>query len=96
MLTFNVQVGHAHFKHNGEHKVLVPQPSDDPNDPLNWSPLWKALSMAGMAISAFTLLFAPLSVAPQVPYYMADFERSLPDVIDFVSSTTSLSKIPRI
>lgn len=52
--------------------------------------------MGGMAISAFTLLFAPLSVAPQVPYYMAEFNRSLPDVIDFVSSISSLSKIPRI
>jgi hypothetical protein len=25
--------------HRGETIILVPQPSDDPNDPLNW-PLW--------------------------------------------------------
>ncbi|KAL1889395.1 hypothetical protein Cpir12675_005795 [Ceratocystis pirilliformis] len=25
---------------NGDHLILIPQPSDDPNDPLNW-PLWK-------------------------------------------------------
>ncbi|KKA29085.1 hypothetical protein TD95_004711 [Thielaviopsis punctulata] len=25
---------------NGKHVILVPQPSDDPNDPLNW-PLWQ-------------------------------------------------------
>ena len=29
---------HAKGKHS--HIVLVPQPSDDPNDPLNW-PVWK-------------------------------------------------------
>jgi hypothetical protein len=79
-----LEVGHIHFKQVGHH-TLVPQPSDDPNDPLNWTRLWKALSMGGMAISAFTLLFSPLSVAPQVPYYMAEFDASLPDVINFVS-----------
>lgn len=26
-------------KHRGKTIILVPQPSDDPNDPLNW-PLW--------------------------------------------------------
>ncbi|KAG9229953.1 major facilitator superfamily domain-containing protein [Amylocarpus encephaloides] len=79
-------VGHVHFKHVGGH-VLIPQPSDDPNDPLNWSPLWKSLSMGGMVISSFTLLFSPLSVAPQVPYYMHDFDSSLPDVINFIGIT---------
>jgi hypothetical protein len=29
-----------HGKGKNEHIVLVPQPSDDPNDPLNW-PQWK-------------------------------------------------------
>jgi hypothetical protein len=82
------QVGGIHFKHAGHH-VLVPQPSDDPSDPLNWSRLWKALSMGGMLISSFTLLFSPLSVAPQVPYYMAEFQASLPDVIQFVRSQGS-------
>ncbi|KAH6683864.1 putative MFS transporter [Halenospora varia] len=80
-------VGHIHFKHGTSHQVLVPQPSDDPSDPLNWSPLWKGLSMGGMAISSFTCLFSPLSVAPQVPYYMAEFKASLPDVINFIGIT---------
>ena len=37
----NIDLGklkHAKGKHS--HIVLVPQPSDDPNDPLNW-PSWK-------------------------------------------------------
>ena len=29
-----------HAKGKDSHIVLVPQPSDDPNDPLNW-PKWK-------------------------------------------------------
>lgn len=29
-----------HAKGKNSHIVLVPQPSDDPNDPLNW-PKWK-------------------------------------------------------
>ncbi|EXJ53391.1 uncharacterized protein A1O5_13380 [Cladophialophora psammophila CBS 110553] len=32
--------GLKHAKGKGQHVVLVPQPSEDPNDPLNW-PLWK-------------------------------------------------------
>ncbi len=79
------EVGHVHFKHNAGHNVLVPQPSNDPSDPLNWNPLWKAFAMGGMAISAFTMMCAPLSVAPQVPYYMVEFNHPLPDVIEFVS-----------
>jgi hypothetical protein len=33
--------------------VLIPQPSDDPNDPLNWSELWKnsVLMILGLALA---------------------------------------------
>lgn len=33
--------------------VLVPQPSDDPVDPLNWSPAKKAITLAIVAYIAF-------------------------------------------
>ncbi|KAG9712770.1 hypothetical protein KCU73_g16744, partial [Aureobasidium melanogenum] len=33
-------VGSHHFV-KGHSGVLVPQPSDDPHDPLNWSTKWK-------------------------------------------------------
>ena len=36
---------HAKGKHS--HIVLVPQPSDDPNDPLNW-PVWKKHLVSGV------------------------------------------------
>jgi hypothetical protein len=42
--------------------VLIPQPSDDPNDPLNWSEWWKNGTMfilgLGVAVTiSYELLF---------------------------------------
>ncbi|KAJ9606374.1 hypothetical protein H2200_009335 [Cladophialophora chaetospira] len=76
-------VGGVHFKHSGK-TVLVPQPTDDPSDPLNWSFMWKMLSMAGMIITTFSWTIGPLAISSQVPYYMAEWDRSLPDVIQFI------------
>ena len=41
--------------------VLVPAPSDDPDDPLNWTPRRKALSSACM--SMYTLMVGIASAA---------------------------------
>ncbi|KAH0365237.1 MFS general substrate transporter, partial [Aureobasidium melanogenum] len=76
-------VADVHLKHAGKH-TLVPQPSNDPNDPLNWSRAWKWLTMSSMALCTFNYGVGPLSLAPQVPYYMKDFDSSLPAVINFV------------
>ena len=35
------------------HTLLIPQPSDDPNDPLNWSSFKKHLFLIIIAITAF-------------------------------------------
>lgn len=37
----------------GLQTLLVPQPSDDPKDPLNWSPSKKGLMLAILALAAF-------------------------------------------
>ncbi|KAG2415658.1 hypothetical protein HFD88_006849 [Aspergillus terreus] len=42
-----------HLDHGNSDIVLVPQPSDDPDDPLNWSPRRKLLST--ICVSAYTL-----------------------------------------
>jgi hypothetical protein len=42
---------------------------------------WKGLAMGGMALASFTQIFGPLSAAPQVPYYMEEFDATLPRVI---------------
>jgi len=76
-------VSEIHFKHKGKH-TLVPQPSNDPHDPLNWSQTWKYLTMSSMALSTFNWVFSPLSLAPQVPYYMKEFNSTLPAVINIV------------
>jgi hypothetical protein len=43
------------------------------------------LSMLGMVITAFSWTVGPLAISSQVPYYMAEWNRSLPDTIQFVS-----------
>ncbi|RYP10613.1 hypothetical protein DL764_000583 [Monosporascus ibericus] len=41
--------------------VLVPQPSDSPNDPLNWSPAWKNSQMLILAFSSgVTIALGPM------------------------------------
>lgn len=40
--------------------------------------------MSAMAVSSFTMILGPLAPASQVPYYIAEFGRPLPDIIQFV------------
>jgi hypothetical protein len=43
-------VGSHHFVKGAHREVLVPQPSDDPNDPLNWSNLWKITCIVSASV----------------------------------------------
>ncbi|KAI9690154.1 MAG: hypothetical protein M1822_009115 [Bathelium mastoideum] len=78
-------VGSHHFVKAGgsSDKVLVPQPSNDPHDPLNWSRMWKLLTITASSYVTFCQGFGPLSLAPMFPYYVIDFNCSLPDAIQF-------------
>jgi MFS family permease len=78
-------VGTHHFvKSAGQsHRVLVPQPSDDPHDPLNWSPLWKHTTIFSAIVLSFSLNLGPLALAPMFPFYMEEWNSSLADVIQF-------------
>jgi hypothetical protein len=67
-------VGSHHFVKGGS-GVLVPQPSADKNDPLNWSPFWKACCIAASTSVSFTQGFGPLALAPMFPYYMVSERR---------------------
>ncbi|GME25340.1 putative mfs transporter protein [Neofusicoccum parvum] len=67
----------------GKHSntVLVPQPSDDPNDPLNFSPA-KKLSMTtivAFGVVIFSAVIAPM-LAPGLVVIAEDFKRPLTDV----------------
>lgn len=72
-------VGSHHFVKGRSH-VLVPQPSDSPHDPLNWSPLWKTLCIVSATFATFTQGFGPLALAPMFPYYIKEFDSNLASV----------------
>jgi len=93
----NDAVAGVHLVESESDGVLVPQPSDSPEDPLNWSPMWKGVVMASMFMTAFLQAFGPLAIAPQVPHYMAEWNRSVPDVLRFVAppSPRLLPLVPR-
>ncbi|GIZ42349.1 hypothetical protein CKM354_000562300 [Cercospora kikuchii] len=75
-------VGSHHFVKGGSH-VLVPQPSDDPHDPLNWKPTWKFLCITATTMMTFTQGFGPLALAPMFPDYIQAFNSNLHDVVKF-------------
>ncbi|KAF7531731.1 hypothetical protein G7054_g8594 [Neopestalotiopsis clavispora] len=59
-------VGAHHFVKaaHGSASVLVPQPSDDEHDPLNWTPRWKAITMFCATLFSVALNLGPLANAP--------------------------------
>ena len=75
-------VGTHHFI-KGRSNVLVPQPSLHPNDPVNWSPLWKGCCIAASSSVSFTQALGPLALAPMFPYYIEDFDTDLASVVKF-------------
>ncbi|RMZ88129.1 hypothetical protein DV736_g4653, partial [Chaetothyriales sp. CBS 134916] len=74
-----------------EHKkigdvVLIPQPTDDSEDPLNW-PMWKKiLIFASVALAAFAAQMSPnsnqLTFVIQVPAY----HKTVPDLLNSVAA----------
>lgn len=76
-------VGTHHFVKGAGRTVLVPQPSDNPNDPLNWSTPWKAACITAAAMVTFTQGFGPLALAPMFPDLMEAFNCSLADAVQF-------------
>ncbi|KAJ4350582.1 hypothetical protein N0V95_004633 [Ascochyta clinopodiicola] len=76
-------VGSHHFVKGSHRDVLVPQPSDDPHDPLNWSIWWKTACIVSTAMVTFTQGFGPLALAPMFPALMETFHCDLTDAIQF-------------
>ncbi|KAJ4988389.1 Protein HOL1-like protein 2 [Stagonosporopsis vannaccii] len=71
----------THLKYDKTGKILlVPQPSDDPNDPLNW-PLWKR-DLIIIILSLLSVIAATLSplLAANTVSLAIHFERSLTDM----------------
>ncbi|OJD18177.1 hypothetical protein AJ78_01790 [Emergomyces pasteurianus Ep9510] len=78
-------VGSYHFVKSSKSsdRVLVPQPSNDPNDPLNWSPFWKTTAMFLSTAVTFTQAFGPLALAPMFPQLIQDFDTDLAGAVKF-------------
>jgi hypothetical protein len=82
-------IGSHHFVkgRKGGATVLVPQPSNDQHDPLNWSPMWKFITICTVSWITFAQAFGTLALAPQFPAYIEEFHRDLADVIQFTGTT---------
>ncbi|KAF9700183.1 hypothetical protein EKO04_001593 [Ascochyta lentis] len=76
-------VGSHHFVKGSHRDVLVPQPSDDPHDPLNWSIWWKTACILSTAMVTFTQGFGPLALSPMFPALMEEFQCDLTEAIQF-------------
>jgi MFS family permease len=76
-------VGSHHFVKAGNRNVLIPQPSDDAHDPLNWSPFWKSTTIFCATAVSFSLNLGPLALAPMFEFYVEEWNRSLADVVQF-------------
>jgi hypothetical protein len=82
-------IGSHHFvkSEDKSHRVLVPQPSSSPHDPLNWSTWWKVSALVAVSTMSFTQGFAPLALGPMFGYLMEDYNTSLTNVIQFTGVT---------
>lgn len=76
-------VGSHHFVKGAHRQVLVPQPSDDPNDPLNWSNMWKIACITSAALVTFSQGFGPLALAPMFPALVEAFDTDLAGAVQF-------------
>ncbi|RFU74225.1 serine threonine kinase 16 [Trichoderma arundinaceum] len=65
---------------NQDSIVLIPQPTNDPHDPLNWSTLWKTLVIVNQGIFVITSVIPTMSIAPLTPIFMQQWQKSLTDV----------------
>ncbi|EMC92306.1 hypothetical protein BAUCODRAFT_38342 [Baudoinia panamericana UAMH 10762] len=69
-------VGDVHFAHAGgseKGSVLVPHPTNNPNDPLNWSLLWKLTTAISQLLYVWVLVCSALSLAPMFPFLGMEF-----------------------
>jgi len=54
-------------------KTLIPTPSSDPRDPLNWTRKWKLMVMASQWLFTWISVTGALSIAPMFPLLGAQF-----------------------
>ncbi|KAI0012990.1 putative MFS transporter [Xylariaceae sp. FL0662B] len=60
--------------------VLIPQPTDNPEDPLNWSRTWKGIVILNQFVFVFVSIMTPLSISPMTQIFQEEFHKTLPEV----------------
>ncbi|KAF2740066.1 MFS general substrate transporter [Polyplosphaeria fusca] len=61
--------------------ILIPQPSDDPNDPLNWPDMkkWVIMTIIGFGAVLYAAVLAPL-LSPALVVIAMDFQKEVADI----------------
>ena len=69
-------------KQSGTDIALIPQLTDDPNDPLNWSRWKKNLAFASVSFLTLSAEWSVGGLGSAVPLLMAEFNVDLKETID--------------
>ncbi|RFU79416.1 mfs transporter [Trichoderma arundinaceum] len=89
-----IDVGPRHFIKSGKDgqdaRVLVPQPSDDPLDPLNWTNFWKITTILCASFVSISQNLGPLANAPLFGLYMQEWNVSLEDAVQTTASAVTI------
>ncbi|EED16212.1 conserved hypothetical protein [Talaromyces stipitatus ATCC 10500] len=83
----DVSTHHFVKSSQGDHSVLVPQPSNDEHDPLNWAQFWKLCTVFCAMLCALVQGIGPIALAPMFPYYMKEFHASQAEVVELTGIT---------
>ncbi|KAJ0108022.1 hypothetical protein J7T55_008158 [Diaporthe amygdali] len=60
--------------------VLIPNPTNNEDDPLNWSVTWKTIVIVNQFVFVFVSILTTLSIAPLTQIFEAEFHKSIPQV----------------
>ncbi|RYO73821.1 hypothetical protein DL766_001811 [Monosporascus sp. MC13-8B] len=64
----------------GGELVLIPRPTDNRDDPLNWGAGWKATVLVNQFVFVFVSIMTPLAIAPMTMIFEHEFDKTLPEV----------------
>ncbi|KAK7745125.1 hypothetical protein SLS62_009924 [Diatrype stigma] len=60
--------------------VLIPHPTQNADDPLNWSARWKGVILLNQFVFVFVSIMTPLAIAPMTLIFEQEFRKTLPEV----------------
>ncbi|KAJ7045049.1 major facilitator superfamily domain-containing protein [Mycena alexandri] len=79
-----------------EENIHYPMPSDDPADPLNWSPKWKLLTFSTLMLYVFWVSFPYIGVTSMYAPLIIEFGFSVDSISAFVAWSGFMSGIGNI